>query len=242
MKEPREPLTFQSKFTLRQKRDFADYMRNNPTRAEDALWKELRFSRLGFYFQRQALVRGYILDFYCAVARLGIEVDGSIHDLQYIAEADATKESRLTAGGIRLIRFENEDVLNWMPVVLARIKQELTSDAALKAFASKGSGRSKEKDITRRRSMVYANSAKPPGVLYPVEVSPNLDCEQLTTAAVDSCGNRPISVEEAAEIDRKFRHLVNKFTLTREFDNRPMSERAQEQRLRLSEYLREKTA
>ena len=49
---------------------------------EVILWDCLRGQRLeGFRFRRQHAVGSYVLDFYCASARLAVEVDGSHHDL-----------------------------------------------------------------------------------------------------------------------------------------------------------------
>jgi very-short-patch-repair endonuclease len=37
-------------------------------------------SGLGLKFRRQQVIRGYIVDFYCAELRLAIEIDGSVQD------------------------------------------------------------------------------------------------------------------------------------------------------------------
>ena len=59
-------------------------MRNNPTRAEAAMWDILRNEVYQNFpdhiFYRQSVNYGYILDFYCPTLRLGIEVDGSTHN------------------------------------------------------------------------------------------------------------------------------------------------------------------
>jgi very-short-patch-repair endonuclease len=38
-------------------------LRNNPTPEEDALWQELRNSRLGYKFRRQHSIGNFIADF-----------------------------------------------------------------------------------------------------------------------------------------------------------------------------------
>ena len=59
-----------------------------------------------------AIVMGrYVLDFYCHEFRLGVEVDGSIHDLPEVQERDINREMALLEdGGITLVRFTNEEI------------------------------------------------------------------------------------------------------------------------------------
>jgi len=54
-------------------------MRREMGEAEKRLWTRLRRNQIGFHFRRQAPVGPYFLDFYCAKARLCIEVDGDLH-------------------------------------------------------------------------------------------------------------------------------------------------------------------
>lgn len=65
----------------RAKRDLARRLRREATEAERRAWEALRDRRcLGLKFRRQQVVRGYIVDFYCAELRLAIEIDGAVHD------------------------------------------------------------------------------------------------------------------------------------------------------------------
>jgi hypothetical protein len=61
-------------------------------------------------FYRQSVNYGYILDFYCPTLRLGLEIDGSIHDDQ--KRYDRQKDSNLARRGIQVLRYRNEDVFN----------------------------------------------------------------------------------------------------------------------------------
>ena len=56
--------------------------RRDLTLAEKILWQELRGNKLGVHFRRQQVIAGFIVDFYCHMAALVLEVDGDIHDLQ----------------------------------------------------------------------------------------------------------------------------------------------------------------
>lgn len=118
------------------KRDFAAQMRRAPTAAEATLWYYLKGKQIGFVFHRQSLQRGYILDFYCPKLKLAIEVDGSVHNLARQAEEDARKEEALTNWGIKILRFTNQDVLDFSSVVMARIKTTLKALSSLHSLGA----------------------------------------------------------------------------------------------------------
>ncbi len=99
-------------------------MRKAPTPAEEALWQQIRGKRLlGCRFRRQHPIDRFIADFYCAEARLVIEVDGAIHD--YTPEEDAARQAFLESLGLRVLRFSNGDVLTYLNGVLERIGEVL---------------------------------------------------------------------------------------------------------------------
>jgi very-short-patch-repair endonuclease len=55
-------------------------LRRRMTPTEKRLWYHLRGRRFaGWKFRRQTPIAGYIVDFYCARARLVIELDGESH-------------------------------------------------------------------------------------------------------------------------------------------------------------------
>jgi very-short-patch-repair endonuclease len=99
----------------------AKELRQSMTRAERNLWDRLRDRMLaGNKFRRQHPIGAYIVDFYCAEARLVIEVDGGIHLGQ--VEADASRSRDLEAKGYRVIRFSNEQIETSLETVLSSIK------------------------------------------------------------------------------------------------------------------------
>ena len=100
-------------------------MRKEPTPAEEHLWKALRGSALGVRFRRQHPVGRFILDFWCPAARLVIEVDDDIHDLQQ--ERDVERTAVLESFGYCVVRFRNEEVMHDRPSVLARIRAEVSA-------------------------------------------------------------------------------------------------------------------
>jgi very-short-patch-repair endonuclease len=97
-------------------------LRHAPTKAEKRLWNYLRGWNLA-KFRRQHAVDRFILDFYCASAKLCVEVDGDIHDEQQ--ERDAARTEFLNARGIHVIRFRNEEVIDDPRSVLRRIEAVL---------------------------------------------------------------------------------------------------------------------
>ncbi|HEU0055465.1 MAG TPA: DUF559 domain-containing protein [Longimicrobium sp.] len=98
----------------------AKELRQRGTRAERGLWSALRGRQLGFKVRRQHAVGRFILDFYIPDHRLAIEVDGDVHDFQ--RERDAERTAVLNQHHVRVLRFRNEEVLNDLPAVLARIR------------------------------------------------------------------------------------------------------------------------
>lgn len=101
-------------------------MRQNPTPAEDALWAQLRRRQIGaFHFRRQHPIDRFIVDFYCAKARLVIEVDGNVHDQPGYDEHDSQRQAHLESLGLRVLRFTNDDVMTELPRVLEIIAESL---------------------------------------------------------------------------------------------------------------------
>ena len=95
-------------------------MRETPTHAEGLLWKKLRKKRLGgFRFRRQHIIYTFIVDFYCPLAKLVIEVDGSVHDDQ--EEYDREREEIIENLGYQVLRFRNDQIEREIEAVLAGI-------------------------------------------------------------------------------------------------------------------------
>jgi len=103
----------------------ARQMRKNPTTSEAVLWKHIRQNQLaGYKFRRQHIIGPFIVDFYCPVMRLIIEVDGEIHQQQQ--DYDSIRDDNLRMMGYKILRFENVKVLNNLNDVLKVISQFLT--------------------------------------------------------------------------------------------------------------------
>ena len=101
----------------------AKELRREMTPAEKILWEELRANKLGVHFRRQQVIQGFIVDFYCHKAGLVIEVDGDIHDLQ--KDEDERREKVLSALGLRVVRFRNDEVMRNLSAVVGRIRTQV---------------------------------------------------------------------------------------------------------------------
>ena len=98
---------------------FAKKLRQNMTDAESKLWRHLRAKQLaGVKFRRQQPIGGYIADFYSAVNKVVIELDGGQHAE---SEADKIRDEFMKKAGIRVIRIWNNDVLENIDGVLEYI-------------------------------------------------------------------------------------------------------------------------
>jgi very-short-patch-repair endonuclease len=83
-------------------------LRRNQTDEEKELWRALRGrSFAGFKFRRQHVVGGHILDFYCADAKLAVELDGFQHGLPEGIQRDEAREKYLAWHDIETLRFWN---------------------------------------------------------------------------------------------------------------------------------------
>lgn len=88
----------------------ARHLRKTMTKEERHLW----YDYLRNYpqkFVRQKIVGRYILDFYCAQAKLAVEVDGSQHYESEGAERDRERTQYLEGFGISVIRIPNNELM-----------------------------------------------------------------------------------------------------------------------------------
>ncbi len=108
----------------RRLRPLAHALRKNMTKAEACLWKYVLCARnmKGYPFRRQRPVLQYIVDFICTELKLVIEVDGISHDTEDDQERDRQRDQELSQAGYRIIRIQNEDVLQRLDEVRLRIE------------------------------------------------------------------------------------------------------------------------
>ena len=65
---------------------------------------------MGYDFHRQKPIDNYILDFFCYELMLAIELDGYSHQLDEVFEKDLKKEQKMNELGIKILRFQDDEV------------------------------------------------------------------------------------------------------------------------------------
>jgi very-short-patch-repair endonuclease len=110
-----------NQFVTREKLELARDLRRRMTRQEKILWRALRNDALGaIHFRRQQVIAGYIVDFYCASAKLAVEIDGASH--LHRKEHDTLRDRALAEMGIKTVRVSNNEVDRNLEEVLRRIE------------------------------------------------------------------------------------------------------------------------
>jgi len=97
-------------------------LRRNATIAERKLWSLLRNKQLAnSRFRRQHPIGPYVADFFCASAKLIIELDGEQHGEKRNIEYDSARTHFLNAQGYHVLRFSNIQVMKHADSVLEGI-------------------------------------------------------------------------------------------------------------------------
>ena len=102
----------------------AQAMRRTMTPAEYRLWEDC-LKHMPVKFRRQRPFGPYILDFYCASAKLVIEIDGDSHSIPEIIHSDIMRTDYLQIQGLEILRFTNHDVTENLDGIDATIREYL---------------------------------------------------------------------------------------------------------------------
>ena len=108
---------------------FARELRKNMTKEERHLWYDFLRS-YPVRFVKQKVLGQYIVDFYCAEAKLVIELDGSQNYEPNELEKDAERTDYLAGYDLKVLRIPNNEVMkNFAGVCeyIDRIVQERTA-------------------------------------------------------------------------------------------------------------------
>lgn len=77
-------------------------------------------------WNRQRIIGDYIVDFFCAKAKLVVELDGSQHyDEDGLIEYDTIRTDFLNALGLKVLRFTNQEVDRDFLTVCQMIQREV---------------------------------------------------------------------------------------------------------------------
>ncbi len=89
----------------------AKELRKNMTPEEKHLWYDF-LKKLPFNVRRQHNIENYVVDFYIAEKKIVIEVDGRQHLLAEHKDADKQRDIALSAWGIKVLRYSNDNIRN----------------------------------------------------------------------------------------------------------------------------------
>lgn len=107
-------------------KEFSRSLRSSMTDAEQHLWWRLRNKQLcGVQFYRQKPLLSFIVDFYCPKVRLVIELDGAQHFEAEHRIKDAERDAKLAGIGIKVLRFDDRQVLRETESVVVVIYDEV---------------------------------------------------------------------------------------------------------------------
>lgn len=87
----------------------AQTLRRNMTPEERHLWYDFLKS-LPVTVKRQQVIGQYVVDFYCASAKLVIEIDGTQHYEGAGLKEDASRDNYLKSSGYVVKRYSNRDI------------------------------------------------------------------------------------------------------------------------------------
>ena len=85
-------------------------LRKNMTKEERHLWYDF-LKGYQVRFLRQKVIDNYIVDFYCASAKLVVELDGSQHYEDQGKEHDRKRTEALESRGLLVIRIPNNELM-----------------------------------------------------------------------------------------------------------------------------------
>jgi len=129
-------------------KDFAKAGRKNPTDAEIALWQQLRNRNVdGFKFRRQHPIAGFIPDFVCLETKLIVEIDGGYHSDEEQHLYDKARTKWLGEYNYQLLRFANEQVLNYTSKVVDEIRAKLSEIKSADQLTEAGSPSLTEREL-----------------------------------------------------------------------------------------------
>ena len=113
----------------------AKNLRKNMTKEEKHLWYDF-LREYPVRFIRQKILGKYIVDFYCAKAKLVIELDGSQHYSEEGESYDAERTEYLEKFGVKILRFSNYEFNRNFEGVCTKIDFEVRQSLSLTTFDS----------------------------------------------------------------------------------------------------------
>jgi len=127
------------------KLETARRLRRELTPHERKLWY-LLLQKYPVKIYKQRIIDRFVADFYCASAKLVIEIDGTQHYGQQGMEQDAQRTAILESYGLKVLRYSNRDIDRDFPAVCEHIDRVIkdrqkTLSAARGGTSPKGRGK-----------------------------------------------------------------------------------------------------
>lgn len=107
----------------------AKNLRKNMTKEERHLWYDF-LRRYPVPFTRQKVLGRYIVDFYCAKAKLVVELDGGQHYEETEILRDEARTAFLEDYGLCVVRIPNNEVMRNFRGVCEYIDEQVKNRAA----------------------------------------------------------------------------------------------------------------
>ena len=111
----------------------AQKLRKNMTPQELKLWRDC-LHRLPVTVNRQKQIGEYIVDFYCATAKLVIEIDGARHFSEVGKIIDCKRDNYLKKLGLVVMRFSNSEIDKEFETVSRTIWNYIEANASSTVF------------------------------------------------------------------------------------------------------------
>jgi type I restriction enzyme M protein len=103
-------------------------LRKKQTPSEDFAWALLRNRKfMNLKFRRQHQIGDYIVDFYCHENKLVVELDGAVHNTEERLKTDQKRDKYLKSMGLKVVRFENKEVVETPDVFLSKLQSAISS-------------------------------------------------------------------------------------------------------------------
>ena len=103
-------------------------LRKNMTKEEKHLWYDF-LKLLPQTVNRQKVIGKYIVDFYCASAKIVIELDGLQHCREKEKQQDHERDQYLNQLGITVLRYPNSDIHDYFDDVCLDILQHINTSS-----------------------------------------------------------------------------------------------------------------
>ncbi|HXH15330.1 MAG TPA: endonuclease domain-containing protein [Sphingomonas sp.] len=107
--------------TLRPEVSLARRLRRQMSIPEVLLLEQIRATRTGLRFRHQHPIGRYVCDFYCAAAKLAVEVDGEFHGRGDRPQRDTDRDRFFEQNGHQVLRVAASDVLRDIEAVVTMI-------------------------------------------------------------------------------------------------------------------------